>query len=151
MKHLKKIFESEEPKLMDDYYKQADEIRKRFRDDMNVLGNKFIEDVQDCMHELTDRADWVTENESDGLFFRNYIFTVEQSDFEEFVAAVNDSLNKIENHLGIKYTFSIIDDTGSRSTTTNIESLKKFNKDYYYYLGLYYKKRKTLVFKIYLG
>jgi hypothetical protein len=147
MKYLRKIFESES-KLMDNYYKQANDIRAKFKIDIDVLGRQFIEDVNDCMHELTDRPEWVTKNESDGLFFRIYVFNVNKDDFKDFSIAVNDSLTKLKEHLGIHYTFHLI----REGNKIPIKSLDEFNKNFYYYISIYYKNNnKPLTFELYLG
>jgi len=103
MKHLKtyKIFESK----IDDYNDQSYWIKRKFYEDTRELRNKFNDDVDDCMHEITDHEQWndFYDDENEGEFFRHYMFSIPVQEFDDFVKALNDSMSKLTNHLGVLY------------------------------------------------
>ena len=155
IKHLKtyKIFEDSSGKLIDKYYKEADEIRAKFTADITVIENKFIDDVRDCMYDLTDHSEWSVKEENDGPFYRYYIFKVTRSkswtddaiSFDEFVKAMNDSVTKLENYLGVKYEITYI------NYAHKVGDLSNFNKTVKWYKEQFKRSREPIGFKIYIG
>lgn len=148
MKYIKtyKIFESDSSiKLIDNYYKEADVIRDTFSKDMDVLMNRFDDDVADCMHDLTDHSEWIFKNESDGPFYRSYIFRIPVDDLDEFGSSLTESLTKLENHLGVKYLITYV------NGQHDIGDLSDFTEWYSEVIHKFENSDDVRTFKVYIG